>query len=222
MTHRASILDRALGLVPRVNAPHGVAFHDQAFVGLHIPVLDLRGLDRNSHYDPRDWGYFSDGDPTRNIPSRGRAHGILPWRKRTAIMLHITAVHMSAKRFLGCPCHIGIADDATVVLCHPLDAYVWHGHAANRFAVGIEISSPDGAITDLQNFVAREVVRYCVDERQSHVVGPMVIMPHAFSHRSRTNDPGREVWEGVGQWAIDELGLGLGPIVGTGTRPTWT
>ena len=78
-------------------------------------MLDLRGMDRRRHYDPKVWGYFRDNEPKVNKPIRGRAHGRLPWKKRTGILLHTTAVErMGARRFLGTPCHQGIAHDATI------------------------------------------------------------------------------------------------------------
>jgi N-acetyl-anhydromuramyl-L-alanine amidase AmpD len=125
---------------------------------------------------------------------------------------------MGPRRFLGCPCHAAIADDATIVLCHPCDAYVWHGHAANRFAVGVEISSADGLITDLQAAAAQALIRYIVDDLREHrgPAAPIVAMAHRQSHKSRVNDPGPYIWQDVAEPMMDELALPLGPVVGSG------
>jgi hypothetical protein len=187
-------------------------------LGLHL--LDLRGRSRTIHYDPHEWGYFRDDHPKKNIPKRGRAHGVLPWQKRTAIMLHITAAKMGPRRFIGTPCHAAVADDATVVLCHPNDAYVYHGHAANRFAVGVEISSKAGQITEMQAKAARLLVRYIVEDLRAHrgEGAPIAMMAHRQSHWSRPRDPGSVVWQQVALPMMAALLLVEGPVVGSG-RP---
>jgi hypothetical protein len=211
-------------LVPSDPAPKPEVVWDRTIADLHarahaigVDVLDLRGEPRTRHVEPRIWGWFRDDDPRRNIPSRGRARGTLPWRKRTALMLHRTGVEMGSRRFLGCPCHAAIAHDGTIVLCHPLDAYVWHGHAANRFSVGVEISSQDGAITDEQTAASLLLCRTIVAEMTRHNRLP-AIMAHRQSHRFRVNDPGHEIWERVAHPLIADYGLEIGPVVGSG-RP---
>lgn len=182
-----------------------------------VRIVDLRGHDRLIHYNRDDWGWFRGGTSKRNIPKRGRARGVLPWKNRTAIMLHTCAVDMRAPRFLGCPCHDGISQDGAIVLCHPHNAYLHHGHSANRFSIGVEISGTR-TITDKQIKAARILLSYIVDERQEHHEGQMAICGHRQSHRSRVNDPDAQIWRELGVWAIDVLGLKLGPVVGSG-RP---
>lgn len=187
-----------------------------------VAVLDLRGMDRTIHYPFPKWGYFRDKVEGKNIPKRGRARGRLPWEKRTAIMLHKTDVEeMGPRRFLGTPCHDAIANDATIVLCHPHDAYVMHGHNANRFAIGVEFADRDGELDGLQVAASHILLRYIHEDRQAHVEGRMVIMPHAFSHWSRTRDPDGRIWRQVAVPMASDLDLVLGPVVGTGTRPKW-
>ncbi len=193
---------------------------------LGVHVLDLRGFSRMAHYGPREschqhghdfgnWGWFSGNKPGENRPKRGRARGVLAWSKRTALMLHTTAVPMSAPRFLGVPAHAGIAKDGTIVLMHPSDAYVWHGHAANRFSIGVEISGRSD-IQAHQVEPARILLEYLVADRQQHHEATMAVMAHRQSHRSRRNDPGIHVWGELGEWGMRELGLKMGPTVGSG------
>jgi len=190
-----------------------------------INVLDLRGYSRMQHYPPERWGYFRDDEPKKNVPSRGRAHGTLPWQKRTAIMLHITAVRMGPRRFLGTPCHCAVADDATIVLCHPSNAYVYHGHAANRFSVGVEISSVAGQITMKQTKAARLVVRYIAEDLREHrgAEANVAIMAHRQSHKLKPNDPGAVVWQQVAVPMAEAIDLVPGPVVGSGKPipPEW-
>jgi hypothetical protein len=187
---------------------------------LGIYVLDLRGMSRTVHYETGKWGWFRDDNPKRNIPKRGRARGTLPWKKRTAIMLHRTGVSMGPRRFLGCPCHCGVANDATIVLCHPHDAYVMHGHHANRFSVGVEISSKDGRITELQRAATAILVRYIVEDLREHrgAMAPIVTMGHCQSHESRPDDPGAYIWQQVAIPAMDLHGMDVGPVVGSGIQ----
>jgi hypothetical protein len=127
---------------------------------------------------------------------------------------------MSPPRFLGCPVQTAIADDGTIVLCHEINALLWHAHKANRFACGVEVSGKsDIHIRQIEPL--RLLIRYIHDERMSHCPTTMAIMAHAQSHRSRTRDCGAAVWMAGGVWAMDVLGMPLGPVVGSGTTPPW-
>lgn len=184
---------------------------------LGVDILDLRGMDRLKHYPFPKWGYFRDDDPKRNIPQRGRARGVLPWKKRTAIMLHKTDVEeMGPHRFLGTPCHDAVANDATIVLCHPSNAYVMGGHAANRFAIHVELADRDGELKPLQVEASHALIRFIVEDRQQHHRGRMAIMAHRQSHSSRTRDPGARIFRQVAVPMMSELDLVLGPVVGSG------
>lgn len=183
-----------------------------------LEVYDFRGFDRTAHYDPREWGWFRDEDPKRNLPARGRARGRRAWESITAVMLHRTGVDMGPHRFLGTPCHDAVARDGSIVLCHPHDAYLPHGHRANRFSVGLEVSSADGRITGRQGVAADILLEYVIDDLLEHRPGVPDLMPHRFSHRSRKVDPGRRIWNRVAVPLILERSLGLGPVVGSG-RP---
>ncbi len=193
---------------------------------LGVRLLDLRGFSRVAHYGPREhchqrghdfgqWGWFAGNKPGSNRPKRGRARGVRDWAKCSAIMLHTTGVPMTAPRFLGVPAHAGIAKDGTIVLMHPTNAYLWHGHTANSFSIGVEISGRS-SIEAHQIEPARALVQYLHEDRQQHHEAPMAIMAHRQSHRSRPNDPGKQVWGEVGEWGMSELGLKLGPTVGSG------
>jgi hypothetical protein len=183
---------------------------------LGIGLLDLRGLSRLEHYDPGQWGWFRDDNPKKNIPKRARARGVLPWSKRTAVMLHRTGVNMGPGRFLGCPCHDAIADDGTIVLCHPHDAYLWHGHAANRFSVGVEVSSEDGTITERQAVAGRLLLQYVVEDLDAHRSKTPVMMAHRMSHWSRPDDPGAYIWQELAVPTMRKNRMKLGPVVGSG------
>lgn len=170
---------------------------------------DVKKWDRTKTYDWRKYGWPGD-------KSRGQSRGKLPWDKITTIVLHTADANgMHPDRWLGVPSHCAVADDSTAVLQHRLDAYLWAAHALNRFSMSLEIAGK-GAITDAQIPVARALVRFMYETRQSHHEGQMYIAPHRFGHRSRVRDCDSAIWNAVGVWAMDELGLELGPVVGSG------
>lgn len=171
--------------------------------------------DRVREYDPKVYGWPKD-------KSRGQSLGTREWTSIDTIVLHTAAARLHEDRFLGVPCHLAVADSGGVVLCHYLDAYLAHGHRLNSFSIGIEISG-DRTIANGQIIPAREVVRYAVEElRRKHAeVGasmPIKISPHRHGHSSRVNDCDLVIWRAVAEWAIDELGLELGRVVGSGTE----
>lgn len=95
-----------------------------------------------------------------------------------------------------------------------------HGHTANRFSVGLEISGVSNWDAPSQIDRAKALLRYFQAVRRAHV-GPdakCYVMAHRQSHASRVRDPGKQIWQDVGEWAIDELGFELGPVVGSGNN----
>lgn len=181
----------------------------EADVEIGADFRDYGDWKRDEKYPGKEFGW-----PTNK--KRGRSRGSRPWEKMTAILLHTTGCGgMHRKRFLGVPAHMGVCTEATAVLMHPLNAYLYHAHTANKFSMGIEIAG-ESDITDAQIITARAVVRYCYEERQRMHEGPMVIMGHRMSHSSRSNDPGAKIWKEVGVWAMDTLQIKMGPVVGSG------
>jgi hypothetical protein len=175
---------------------------------------DLVLWDRTRSYPARVHGWPAN-------KSRGQSRGVLPWEKVTTIVLHTSDVDgMHPDRWLGVPCHVAVADDASVVLCHELNTYLWAAHTANSFSCSLEIAGRR-TITAEQTAAGRIALRYMVGELLERRPGPVYIMPHRFSHASRLNDPGPEIWRALGEWAIAELGLLLGPVVGSGRGLPW-
>jgi hypothetical protein len=165
--------------------------------------------DRVREYDPKRYGW------PKNM-KRGQARGMLAWEKVTTIVLHTSGVNgMHPDRWLGVPTHVAVANDATIVLCHELNAYLWAAHAANHYSCSLEIAG-DKTITEAQIVSGRAALRYMVDELRERRSGIVYVAPHRFSHRSRAQDCGPEIWEALGDWAMNELDCELGPVVGSG------
>ena len=186
---------------------------------------DLRGFPRDVHYDTREWGYFRKGTRDRNIPDRAKPYGKRTAAKTTAVCLHTTAVEMGWRRFLGTPVQVGVDKRGDVVLCHDVCTLVAHGHAANRFSVGVEISGHSTILPE-QAASARDVMRYVQAEvlrrrglEGVNELGRVAVMTHFNATNERSlDDPGEKIWREVGNWAIDELGYVLGPVISTGRR----
>ena len=190
-------------------------------------------FDRLAKYSSKVYG--GNGDK-----SRAQSRGVLEWRNVSTIVLHTAGIAeprhtdptsdtivMRPDRWLGVPCHNAVAADDTIVLCHELNAYLWAAHAANRYSCSMEIAG-NGTITEKQIVAARALLTYNVDELRTRrprgadgQVLPVYIAPHRFSHRSRSRDCGAAIWEAVGEWGIRELGLLLGPVVGSGKPLPW-
>jgi hypothetical protein len=218
---------------------------------LGVRILDLRGRDRRlshpfrHHCVVRDgevlsvrksrvlatdedfgiWGWFGGG---KNAPKRGRVRGRLPWVRTTTTVLHTMAVHAGAPRCVGMPVQNAIAKDGTIVLLQSIRSRMWHAHAANKLSDGIEISGKS-SIADHQIGPARALLRYVIASKRRNLLledpleslGPLFVMPHAFSHWSRQQDCGAAIWAEVGRWGLDELGLERGHVIGSGKAPKW-
>ncbi len=179
-----------------------------------IDFRDLQQWPRRKTYT-KDYGYprnKSRADP----PKRGIRRD---WQGITTLMLHTTGVSgMTAKRGVGIPCHMFLPKAKAVVLCHELELLLYHGHAANKFSVGLEIAGASAWDTDDQVDRAKALLRYFQAVRRAYVGenAKCFVMAHRQSHASRGKDPGKPIWRDVGEWAIEELGFEIGPVVGTG------
>lgn len=192
--------------------------------GRHTISVKKRDI-RAEDLDFGPWGYFRTKKAgkwvfTETPPKRGRAHGTRPWEKMTSTVVHTAAVTMHAARFIGVPAQHGIAADATIVLAQPINAYMWHANAANKFSDGIEISGK-GTITANQTLAVQILLRYIDAKKAEMGVTKRLIAPHAFSQKKKPNDCGGKIWQVTGQWAQDVLGMSLGPVVGNGFHPSW-
>ena len=179
-----------------------------------IDYRDLKQWPRKKAY-PRDYGYPR--DKSRAHPPKNGV--VRSWAKITSFMLHTTAVAgMNSKRCLGIPCHLYLPKEDAIVLCHELELLLYHGHRGNNFSVGLEISGKSAWDSPSQVERARALLRYFKAVRRQQVGddAKCYVMAHRMSHESRTNDPGKQIWQDAGEWAIREEGFLLGPVVGSG------
>ena len=188
---------------------------------------DFRDLDtwpRDKEYNWREFGWPGD-------KSRAKPKGRIPWERLDTLVLHTTDTgKLGPKRFLGIPAQGGIDGYGGIVLMHDLNRLLYHAHSANRFSNGLEVCGR-GTITPEQVEAGRLYIRWwCQTVRFNKAVAagppalapediPLHIIPHRHSHWSRRMDPGPDVWEALGQWAIEMLpNVTLGRVVGSGQR----
>lgn len=101
---------------------------------------DLDPLDHLKGFEVRDLRQTR----ARDRPARGRAVGYRAARSIKALCWHQTAAAGLGPyhpRILGLPAHALVGRRGGVVLLHPVTSYVYHGHAANAWSIGIEVQA---------------------------------------------------------------------------------
>jgi hypothetical protein len=138
-------------------------------------------------------------------------------------------------RFIPVDAHMGILEDheTPIVQMQPLNAYVHHGNAENRYTIGFEINGHFPGLvekydparhsavgpSDSQIQSCRDGILWVMDTVEAHGGQIKRIVPHRIANDSRRSDPGEVAWKQIGLWAQDSLGLcdgGAGYCVGDG------
>jgi hypothetical protein len=142
-------------------------------------------------------------------------------KKVYALVLHQMACCFRPKdpltRFLTIGAHFAIAADGRILQLHPITELLWASNGFNPGSVAVEFAGnfPNtkgnwwqgdkfgrDRPTPQQIEAGRYLVRYLIK-----TMGLTHILAHRQSSDSRENDPGPEIWYGVGQWAVENLGL---------------
>ncbi len=175
-------------------------------------------------------------DERANHPHAGRSVDTpyRPWSKITAVVLHQTATNIGEKpaRWHSVPIHFCITRTGKVIQLYDLTEVCNHANGLNRRSVGIEIDGwyagiegqpktlwqPKNLTTPRQPMdlpavqanAAKATVQWIVDTVAAN--GGMLthIHPHRQSSKDRQSDPGSLIWQTVGLWAQDTLGLSDG------------
>lgn len=154
-----------------------------------------------------------------------------PWERITGITLHQTACRLGTRpeRWYTLGAHVGIPKDGQVLLVNALQVKMWHAGGLNRDTVGVEIDgnfcgiegrprtawSGGGGpheLTQEQIEGARWVLRWICQEVEAHGSRITSIYAHRQSSENRTADPGSRIWQEIGLWACQELGLVSNPM----------
>ena len=136
-----------------------------------------------------------------------------------ALVLHQTAFSRGnhEDKYDGIPVHFVILPDGTIVQLHPEAEYLWSSNGLNKGSVAVEFVGNFRSVrgrhykpeefgchapTAAQIQAGRDLIKYLKKK-----IGLTHVLAHRQSSGTRENDPGPEVWYGVGQWGIDNLGL---------------
>ncbi|RYG85523.1 MAG: N-acetylmuramoyl-L-alanine amidase [Alphaproteobacteria bacterium] len=175
-------------------------------------------------------------DERANHPHAGRSVDtpFRLWSKITAVVLHQTATNLGERpeRWHSVPIHFCITRAGKVIQLYDLTEVCNHANGLNLRSVGIEIDGwyagiegvpktlwqPKHLPTPRQPMdlptVQAEATKATVQLIVNIVAanGGMVthIHPHRQSSEDRQSDPGSLIWQTVGLWAQDTLGLSDG------------
>ncbi len=141
--------------------------------------------------------------------------------KIDAVVLHQTGFSrgLDPQRYLKVTAHFVVLADGVVLQLHPVTARLSASDGFNCRSVSIEFvgnfPSINGKWWRPHEYGANEVTPEQIEAgrallRALEGIGVRNVYAHRQSSSSRGNDPGPDLWRGVGQWAIDKLGFSDG------------
>jgi N-acetyl-anhydromuramyl-L-alanine amidase AmpD len=157
-------------------------------------------------------------DLTRESPKSKRHERAC---KIDAVVLHQTGFSrgLDPQRYLKVTAHFVVLADGTVLQLHPVTARLSASDGFNCKSVSVEFvgnfPSISGKWWRPHEYGANEVTPEQIEAgrallRALEGIGVRNVFAHRQSSSSRGNDPGPDLWRGVGQWAIDKLGFSDG------------
>jgi hypothetical protein len=156
--------------------------------------------------------------------------GTNAWDKVTGIMLHQVAVDdVNPAAYPKMTAHLAVHHDGTVYWLHPLNVRLMHGHGLNNETVGIEVAGhfrDDDKMPEEQVLGVRRAIQFAVEEAARNGATITNLWAHRQTDQSRLCDPGLDIMQRAGAWAVRTLGLTLHPehVRGSGTPlpDAWT
>jgi len=135
-----------------------------------------------------------------------------------AVVLHQTGFTrgLDPQRYLKVTAHFVVLADGTVLQLHPMSARLNASDGFNGRSVAIEFvgnfKSVNGKWWKPSEYGADEVTFEQIEAgrellRRLGRSGVRFVFAHRQSSASRGNDPGPDLWAGVGQWAVERLVL---------------
>jgi hypothetical protein len=144
-------------------------------------------------------------------PSRNG--GVRPWSEIQGVCLHRTGGITGEKpeHWFNINAHIGVTLGGKIILLHPFDLKLYHGHNLSKATLGLEFSgNPDGIpgykwpggggphpCTPEQVSASQVLLGLLVAEFVMHGQTIKLIVAHRQSDESRESDPGWELWSKI-------------------------
>lgn len=157
----------------------------------------------------------------------------------TAIVLHQTACHLGkkVKRWYTLGAHFGLPADGNIIYVNKLSVVMWHANWFNRFSVGLEIDgnfqglegrdstrwTPGGrksSLTSAQIVATKETIKWVCKEVEKAGGRVTDVLAHRQTSKNRVADPGSAIWQEIGLWAQQTLGLRNEPLYTKGSGLT--
>ena len=154
------------------------------------------------------------------------------WPKLRGVVLHRTACRMGERpgRYEDMNAHIAVTLKGRIILCHPWDLHIWHGHRPSLWAIGIELDgNPEGfpgyhwkpgggpdPVTDAQVKACGVLLNLIRHEFAAHDRELEYIYAHRQSSDQRECDPGWEAWQKVAMPWLAATGATSGDNNGVG------
>ena len=152
-------------------------------------------------------------DMRGTVPSPRGGRGMREWSEIRGVMLHRTACVLGEDpdRWKPLNAHIGITLDGRIMLPHPWELMIWHGHGPSPWTIGIEIDgNPEGfpgyywhegkgphPITDAQVRAGEVLLEMLITAFTAHGRHLERIVAHRQADASRESDPGWECWQKI-------------------------
>lgn len=177
---------------------------------------ELRRLRRWPVYDIRDQAVnavYSRG----SLAGRNKrtSLGRNDWSKINGIVLHQVAVNnVGRAAYPKMTAHLAVHHDGTVYYIHPLDTRLAHGHGFNNDTIGIEVAGHfrnADKMTEAQAIGLRRAIQFAVEEAARNGGQITNLYAHRQSSDDRYCDPGRDIMQRGGMWAVRTLGLQIYP-----------
>ncbi|MPT26449.1 MAG: N-acetylmuramoyl-L-alanine amidase [Achromobacter sp.] len=175
-------------------------------------------------------------DERANHPHSGRSLAMpyRPWSKIKAVVLHQTATNFGERpsSWHDVPIHFGITRAGKIIQLYDLTEVCNHANGLNRPSVGIEIDGWYAGVEGrpetlwqpanlrvprqsmdlpaVQADAAKAVVQWIVKTVSVNGGSVTHIHPHRQSSTERRSDPGSLIWQTIGLWAQETLGLSDG------------
>ncbi len=175
-------------------------------------------------------------DERANHPHSGRSKDrpFRKWSHVTSIVLHQTATNFGEKisSWHRVPIHFGVTRAGSIIQLYDLTEICNHANDLNRSSVGIEIDGwyegiegkPETLWQPKKQLVPRKAMDLPVAQVEAANAAVQLIVatvaanggkvthihPHRQSSDERESDPGSLIWQTVGIWAQNTLGLSDG------------
>jgi len=165
--------------------------------------------------------------PKNGVPSKGNR-----WPELSGVVLHRTACRLgeNPERYFKVNAHMHVTLGGRIILCHPWDLHIWHGHRPSLWTLGIELDgNPEGypgywwqpgggpdPITPEQIKAAGVLLNLILAGFKDNGRPFKYIYAHRQASDQRECDPGHEAWAKIAVPWMEQTGAIPGDSNGFG------